>query len=157
LAEKPTFFLIMPVTVLDMVDRFKGIDIDVLVEESFLETEDEFKRLNTEQLFEGKLNDGSDIKPEYAESTKRRKKRKGQPSDRVTTRDTGDYHNEFTVRPDNDELQIGSNVEYEQYLDKRYGKKLYGLMPVRNEQFTFGPFWSVLQTKLEEKTHLTFE
>lgn len=150
-------FLIMPVTVYDMLERFKSIDINQLIDETFIETEKSFIELNTEQLFEGKLNDGSDITPEYAESTKKRKKRKGQPFDRVTTRDTGQYHKEFTVRPDNDVLQIGSSVEYEQYIDKKYSKKLYGLMPVYNEEYTFGPYWSVLKQKLEDKTQLTFE
>jgi hypothetical protein len=147
----------MPVTVYDMLERLKSVDIDQLVDESFVETEEEFKRLNTEQLFEGKLNDGTDITPEYAESTKARKRRKGQPFDRVTTRDTNAYHDGFSIKPENGELIIGSDVEYEKYLDQRYTKKLYGLMPVNNEQYTFGPYWSVLKEKLEQKTQLTFQ
>lgn len=147
----------MPVTVYDMIQRFESIDIEQMTEETFQETESDFAKLNTEQLYSGKLNDGSEITPEYAESTKKRKRKEGQPSDRVTTRDTGAYHEGFTVKPKSDVLEIGSDVRYEQYLDKRYGKKLYGLTPDNSEQYSFGPFWSVLKGKLEEKTQLSFE
>lgn len=144
-------------TVYDMLQRFESINVDDLVEETFKETEQDFVQLNTEQLYSGKLNDSSDITPEYASSTKQRKKRKGQPYDRVTTRDTGAYHEGMKMKPEGDELQIGSDVEYEKYLDKKYTQKLYGLMPNNNEQYTFGPFWSVLKGKFEEKTQLSFE
>lgn len=140
-----------------MLERFKSMHIDQLIDESFLATEEDFAKLNTEQLFAGKLSDGTDITPEYAESTKHRKKKKGQPYDRITTKDTGEYHDRFTIQPDNEVLQIGSDVDYEKYLDKKYSKRLYGLTAENSERYTFGPYWSVLKEKIENHTKLTFE
>lgn len=146
----------MIVTIDDMIQRLEKVDVMELTRESITETEKAFVQLQTEQMYAGKLNDGSPIDPPYAASTVRYKKRKKQPYDRVTTRDSNEYHSTMQAKAEGDDIKVGSDVEYEQYLDKKYSKKLYGLTPVNNEQYTFGPFWEALKRKLETGTQLDF-
>lgn len=51
---------------------------------------------NHGQLFSGIDSEGNEL-GEYAESTKKRKQRKGQPFDRVTLKDSGAYYDSFKI------------------------------------------------------------
>jgi len=68
--------------------------------------------LNTaKQLEVGLTAKGQPVRPAYADSTKRYKRRKGQPVDRVTLRDTGRFHNTFKVIADDTDIMIQTNLE----------------------------------------------
>lgn len=93
----------------------------------------EATQLNTEeQLFKS----GIDIRKQklrpYAASTKRTKRRKGQPVDRTTLRDTGGFHKSFKVDAEDKAFQVRSFMELQrgfnlsEHLKKRYGL-IYGL------------------------------
>jgi hypothetical protein len=144
------------VTAAEMIRRLtKTRDLlRVMVAESIEETRDDYAKLNTDQMFEGKLNDGSDIEPEYAESTIRRKQKRGQPTDRVTLKDRGDFYDEYSLVVDDEVVNIGSDVDYQVYIDKKYSQKIWGLDDKRRPQYTFGPFWSVLKIKIEAQSKL---
>ena len=63
----------------------------------------------------------------YAESTIRIKKRKGQPTTRVTLRDTGDFHKAMYVVFDRDGFYITSSDRKTEYLVPRYGEAIFRL------------------------------
>ena len=90
--------------------------------------EDEIKEINVHQQYDlGQDRNGDSITPEYAESTIRYKRKKGQPTDRVTLQDTGQYHDTFKIRYEADGFELYANDWKVGFLDKKYGKDIYGL------------------------------
>lgn len=90
--------------------------------------EDEIKEINVHQQYDlGQDRNGDAITPEYAESTIRYKRRKGQPTDRVTLQDTGRYHDTFKIRYEAEGFELYANDWKVGFLDKKYGKEIYGL------------------------------
>ena len=90
-----------------------------------------------EQLYEGKDSNNKDIKPSYALSTKIVKRKKQQPTDRVTLKDTGDLYKSIKVDAKTNELIISANVAYFKYLVTHYkSNKLLGLNDEFLEKFT---------------------
>lgn len=90
-----------------------------------------------EQLYEGKDADTKEIRPSYALSTKIIKRKKGQPTSRVTLKDTGDLYKSIKVDAKTNELIISANVEYFKYLVTHYsGNNLLGLNDDFLEKFT---------------------
>lgn len=86
-------------------------------------------KFNTDQLDSGQASDGSEVQPSYRPSTIERKKRKGQPYDRVTLKDEGDFHASFFVRFGSDEFEIEATDQKRVYLERKYGTDIYGLSP----------------------------
>lgn len=84
--------------------------------------------LNANQMFvTGKDSKGADIRPRYAASTVAYKRRRGQPTNRVTLRDTGDFHDSLFANFDGDEITIGADDDKAPRLFKKYGKDVLGL------------------------------
>lgn len=116
----------------EAIDFFENIEssLDEVFIEVIKDNEKEVIKLNVDQLFKGINNDGSKIKPPYRPSTIKRKKKKGQPFNRVTTRDEGDFHKSIFISYDNSEdgcFELSAEDFKSQYLVRKYGKKLYGL------------------------------
>ena len=89
--------------------------------------------LNSEQqLYDYGVNalgvDISDYQP-YAPLTIGIKRSKGQPSDRVTLRDNGDFHGSFFVKFGKDGLAIDATDRKRDKLVSKYGKQIFGLTP----------------------------
>ena len=87
--------------------------------------------LNSEQqLYDYGVNalgvDISDYQP-YAQFTVYAKGLKGQPSDRVTLRDTGDFHGSFFVKFGKDGFVIDATDSKRDKLVRKYGKQIFGL------------------------------
>lgn len=143
-------------TWLDLFKRVQDLDLEIEVGESFNETSEEYTRRNAEQMYLGLDKEGKEITPAYAESTIRYKKRKGQPYDRVTLRDTGAFHKKLWAKADNDKIFIGSDVEYTDHLAEKYTDKIFGLDSENKKEYSLGPFFSVLKRKVESVTGLTF-
>jgi len=72
------------------------------------------------RLWEGKAADESNI-GYYAESTIKRKKRKGLPWDRVTLFDTGRFYSSFIVNPSKEALHLRYEDDPYKYPLERYG------------------------------------
>lgn len=88
--------------------------------------------LNTEgQLFEGIDSTGESLQEiggEYRERTKSRKRRKGQPTERVTLLDTGDFYASFMVDAGQDGFEIvADTLKEDEDLQDRWGRELLGL------------------------------
>lgn len=68
----------------------------------------------------------------YRPSTIKRKIKKGQPTNRVTLRDTGKFHGSMFLVVDEDGFYITSDDEKTKYLIKKYGDEIFRLT---NENF----------------------
>lgn len=86
--------------------------------------------ITNDQLYRRGVN-GRDVKimdyEPYAISTIRRKQKKGQPTTRVTLKDTGEFYESMFVVFDDEGFYITSNDDKAKYLVKKYGKAIFRL------------------------------
>jgi len=123
-----------------ILKKLRAIDVNAELNVILKSLEKQILAMNTEdQLFKkGVTITGVKIVPPYASSTVRIKKRKGQPTNRVTTRDTGEYHSHFTIQFGTDEFTIEvdhTNADLNYVLKNRYGE-LEGLTDVNVEKLS---------------------
>lgn len=71
--------------------------------------------------------DGTEILPTYKDITIAIKQDKGQPTDRVTLRDTGEFQNKVFAEVTDTHVITGSTDDKSTKLQKKYGKKIFGL------------------------------
>jgi len=96
-------------------------------------------RLNTdEQLFQGIDSTGRDLDSiggSYSPRTIEIKKEKGQPYDRVTLKDTGEFYESFKVNPYKGGFSISADaIKDQDDLTKEWGDEIIGLTDAsRNE------------------------
>lgn len=110
--------------------KFKAI-LDEELRNEILRHEDVIVKMVAEgQLYdkgiEGRGIKISDYMP-YAEITKKRKLKKGQPINRVTLRDTGEFHSSLHVEFDDEGFYVTSDDDKAKYLLDRYGKTIFRL------------------------------
>lgn len=67
------------------------------------------------------------IEPPYAPRTIKRKIKKGQPTDRVTLKDTGKFYSSLRLESDEIGFRVVSNDEKVKYLVDRYGQAILRL------------------------------
>ncbi len=101
---------------------------------------DALVQLQEEQLYEGIDSNGSPITLEgngYAKSTFEIKTRKGQPTDRVTWRDTGELYASLHAIVEDGTFTFESDSEQEKYdtMIKRSGEDVIGLNEDKRLQF----------------------
>ena len=113
----------------ETIERLKITDrlIDSIVIDIVRENEKMLIQMNVDNLFAGIDNEGKQIVPPYKPSTIKRKRRKGQPFNRVTTRDEGDHHESIFVKYSDDEFELDAADFKKKYLVRKYGQELYGL------------------------------
>ena len=83
------------------------------------------------------------IEPPYAKRTVQRKRRKGQPYDRVTLRDKGKFHKSLRVYYTANGFYVKSRgvrskkgFRYDQFLEGKYTDRIYGLTSGEIAKFT---------------------
>ena len=109
-------------TIQDTVNRTKPLLID---------------EQTNEQMYKGEDSNGKQFIPSYALSTKVTKRKKGQPFDRVTLKDSGDLYKSIKVVAKTNEMIISANVEYFKYLVTHYDQNtILGLQPDFLEKYT---------------------
>ena len=117
----------------DLINRIKSFEdgINEQIRLEIIEDEPYICDMNTEdQLYErGVDRNGTEISSyaPYAESTVWIKKQKGQPTTRVTLRDTGDFHRSFFVKAEEDSFSIEANDWKTEKLVRSYGPEIIGL------------------------------
>lgn len=97
-------------TIKETIDRNKPLLID--------------EQTNTQWYSKGQDAEGKALVPSYALSTTIIKKKKGQPTNRVTLRDTGDLYNSIKIDTTTTEMIISANVEYFKYLVAHYDSNI---------------------------------
>jgi hypothetical protein len=99
------------------------------------------KKVLIEQQTEGQFDKGKDANtvsfiPSYATSTKRTKRTKGQPTDRVTLKDTGKLYDSINIQAGTKEVVFSANVEYYKYLVAHYSNnQILGIQPLAMKDF----------------------
>ena len=117
-----------------------GLEDGSIMKGIVMEYESELCDMNTEQqLYEQGINrlgvKLSDFAP-YSETTVMLKRIKGDPYDRVTLRDEGDFHREWKVEADDKGFKLTSSDWKEELLGRHYGKEIYGLTEENAQEFT---------------------
>lgn len=88
----------------------------------------EITAMNVEQLYgRGETREGKPVEPPYAASTIQIKRAKGQRTDHVTLRDTGDFHASFRVDETQDGFGITATDRKTGLLESKYGEEILGL------------------------------
>lgn len=117
----------------DLIKRVEKFEnkINEYIRLEIIEDEPYICNMNTDkQLFrEGITRDGVKIDSyaPYTLTTKRIKSAKGQPTDRVTLRDTGDFYSAFFIMADDKGFKIESEDWKVDKLVDKYGEEILGL------------------------------
>jgi hypothetical protein len=77
-------------------------------------------------MFEGKRADGTSIEPPYSEVTRMIKRAKGQPVNRVTLKDEGDFHRSIQVEKQGGEFVMDATDFKTSRLVNKYGGNIFG-------------------------------
>lgn len=103
-------------------------NINSYLEAATIEAEDTIIEMNIGQLYDsGENRDGAKITPEYAPETVKIKKQKGQPTNRVTLRDTFEWQSSFFVQYHPDGFEIKASDWKTERLTQKYGDEILGL------------------------------
>ena len=104
------------------------------------------------QMYEkGEDSRGLSIRPAYKPITIRIKKRKGQPTDRVTLRDTGRFHKSLKVIPYEEYVEITTDIEYAKYIFKKYGDDVLGIQEELLKEFVVNYVIEELKKEVYDK------
>jgi hypothetical protein len=141
-------------TPVDIIERFESLDIETLVTIAIEDTAAQFGKLNTDQMYAGRLSTGQEITPPYAASTVAIKRRKGQPTDRVTLRDTHRFHDAYRLQVIGPDLVEDSDVSYATYLEQKYSDKIWGLDDENHEIYVNEDMGPVLKQLISNETGL---
>jgi hypothetical protein len=140
-----------------MIRRLESFKPREVAAESMVATKADYLLWQEEQLFAGMNKKGKKIKPPYASSTKRIKNKKGQPTDRVTLKDTGKYYSSIflvVIKGSGIYRTTSSDVK-SKWLVEKYGENILGLGGVFKKGYIndLRPIW---QTKVESVLKLKF-
>jgi hypothetical protein len=133
-------------------DYNEGLKSGLFVSEIVLENEAYIVNMNSElQLFDQGVNslgvNISDYAP-YAELTIAMKQMKGQPTDRVTLHDEGDFSGSFFLQVGNENFEIKAGDFKTVDLMRKYGRQILGLT---NENIT-QLIWDYIYPELKNTT-----
>lgn len=113
-------FLIMS-TALTILKKIESINVLYAAQESIKRTSERMVAIQKDQLFQGIRPDGDDVFPPYRPLTIYLKEQKGQPTDRVTRKDTGKYYAGIKVDVTGEKYEIKSTDSKAGSLNKKYG------------------------------------
>lgn len=134
----------------------KRFDLGVAVLMSIYATKEDVVNLNRSQLWKGITSDGRDIRPPYAPFTVLMKDQKGQPTDRVTLKDTGAFYDSIQVDVSSDSFTIDASDYKTDKLTDKYGKNIFGLTRISRAQYIEYSFFPALRSNIERKLLIKF-
>lgn len=111
--------------VLEMKDS-----IPKMIKETINKESKVIRELQTDnQLFKGKDSKGESIVPSYTPYTIKIKKEKGDPYDRVTLSDTGNFYDTLVIEAFDDhyKIEFSPTLAYGQKLIEKYGSNVLGI------------------------------
>jgi hypothetical protein len=113
--------------------------------------------LNQGQMSLGVRADGTEITPTYSDLTIMLKDEKGQESRWVTLNDTGSFWSDMFVDVGNNSYEMGSADAKAASLEKKYGKKIFGLTKEsRREEYIPIYLLPAIQTRITKRLGLKF-
>jgi hypothetical protein len=113
----------------NILKRTREVDaqVDRLIIDEVRTAEAKVVRLQTDQMFAGERGDGQAIAPPYTPVTVAIKRRKRQPFNRVTLRDTGDFQDDIVIDYGPDSFAFDSVDDKREKLVAKYGTDIFGL------------------------------
>jgi len=117
-------------TAQELLDSINKIDVYEAATVSVQNTSTAYEDEQREQLFAGLNRLDEPITPTYAPRTVQIKKKKGQPFDRVTIRDKGDWYTGIKLEVNGESLIVESSDIKNRDLQKKYGGVILGLGPL---------------------------
>lgn len=128
----------------EKIARIQAFDPLAVAEEAFNETSGSYADLNAEQMFAGQTADDRvitlDGRKGYSRTTFEIKKKKGQPTDRITLRDTGAFHRGLYATLKNGKIITSSTDSKADEIEERTGKQIFGLNEGNKKTFATGVF-----------------
>lgn len=122
-------------TVIDMLQKVEKVVLNDIFINSMYDGKDVFLKSQKEQMYDGIDSDGLAIEPEYTPFTVIMKEAKGQPSSRVTLKDTGDFYNAMYIEKRADSLIVDSKDWKSNALQEKYGDEIFGLDTDYKQQY----------------------
>jgi len=118
---------------------------------------DAIVQLQEEQLYSGEDSDGAPITLEsrgYSKKTFEIKSEKGQPTDRITWKDTGALYTALDAAVNNGEVSFSAPGEEEKYnaMVDRSGERVLGLNRQRREQFAENIILPAIKSVYKQET-----
>lgn len=110
-----------------MLEAAKMLDPDAIMEMSMVAGADVYVRQQKEQMFDGINSEGLAIEPEYTMFTVIMKEAKGQPSTRVTLKDTGEFYQGIYAEMKSYGLEVDSKDSKSNALQEKYGDEIFGI------------------------------
>ncbi len=144
-------------TLHELQRRLNNFDIRQEVVEAIEETAETIADFNRKQLFAGIRSTGTEIKPAYAPVTVLIKDQKGQPTDRVTLKDTGDFYDSIDVDANSQTYELVANdAKADQLMDK-YGNRILGLTKESRSEYVNYTLFPALKDRITRKIGFQFE
>jgi len=139
-----------------MLQRWQKIDLVQTTADSMEEVPDQIAQLNREQLFAGEYEDGSAISPGYTRFTILQKQIKGQPYNRVTLKDTGEFYSRLYLILKGKTYDFFSDDSKTLDLVKKYNKSgdIFGLTNPHKKD-TWNIVQPIVVTSLKQQTGTT--
>jgi hypothetical protein len=150
----PFFFIMDALELLEVIEQ---LDVSKVASDSLQENKEIIADLNASQMYTGLRADGSEILPAYTPLTIEIKKSKGQITDRVTLRDTGDFQASLYAEVKGEEIEYGATDEKAEKLDKKYSTRkgsIFGLNEDSMDDLVEGHLKGTFYDKLHEETGL---
>ena len=146
-------------TVADLLESVEKVDLTIIIEATIEETAADYIRLNTEeQLFKGIDANGAQLQPLYKSKSYAKKKNEMNATPGYGVPDlklTGSFYKSQKLAVNGDQINLDSDVDHAQYLEKNYGaEKIYGLDDENQETYNFGAFQDAFANKITELTGL---
>lgn len=113
-------------TALEIIRKLESINVNVAAADAITDKAVYGEDAQRQQLFQGLDREENRItnvltgSPDYAELTVQIKTGKGQPTDRITLKDTGDYYSGMKLEVEGDKFTINSVDEKADFLDVIY-------------------------------------
>lgn len=127
-------------------------DINVYMEAATIEAQDTIIDINIGQMYDsGERADGSKITPEYTPKTIAIKRKKGQPTNRVTLRDTFDFQKSLWVQFYPEAFEIKAADWKTEQLKQKYGDAILGLQDENIKYLISGFYIPRLIKELKQK------
>ena len=139
----------------DKIEKLQAFNPREVAEESFTETAETYADFNAEQMFSGQTAEDTQITLEgrkgYRKTTFDIKRSKGQPTDRITLRDTGAFHRGLYARIQGNKILTGSTDSKADEIEERTGKQIFGLNEGNKKTFATGVFLRAILAKAKAK------
>lgn len=138
-------------TIADMYRRVKMLNLRVQVPRVISRTTEEMMEIQRDQIYSGKDKFNQPISPFYRPKTIKIKAAKGQPTDRVTLKDTGSFYSGIQITKLNQRsFRISSSDKKNKKLEKKYGSVIFGLNGPSRAKYIKEDFFPELKEYIEK-------